>query len=140
MPRRYKKKSRKDKFPFWYAIDFDLTTGQTQQSSITISADADFYCTKLMCSSTDIFTTKITNTGSGREHQNIAINGQSFFGKGWQTQESASEIGIAMSHQGAFVLESPMKFKKNSDIGVTCTDTSSASNTVQLVFFGYKIY
>lgn len=130
-------KVRGEKFAFWYAKDFTLTSGQTQQSSITISADADFYATKTICVSEGTFTCKIQNSGSGRDHQNIAIDGSAMFGKGWEKEATSN---LAMSNDGPFELEIPAKFNKNSDIGITVTDTSSSSNTVQLIFFGYKLY
>lgn len=93
-------------------------------SVLQIQFDADFEWVWIVCSRTGAFTIQLQDGSTGRYFSNSPVNDVNFAGTG----------------QLPFPLVEPYLLARSTSISAAMVDTSNASNTVQLVFRGYKLF
>jgi hypothetical protein len=118
---------------FWYSATVALTALQTLSPQINLNADSDFMALWLVATSTGTFSINFVDNATGRAFTNAGSQGSS------QTPQinNANLFGTA---QLPFPMLPPYVFQRNGSIGLTITDSSNSSNTVQIVFAGKKIF
>lgn len=124
---------------FVYGVNFlALAAGASATNSINIQADSDFVAQKLayradVAAAGQTYSTRviplcaviITDTGSGRQLMNQAINLTDFFGTG----------------ESPFILPQPKVFRANSLISVTVANYDAAQTyNLRLSFIGVKSF
>jgi len=111
---------------YYYSTGDQVITASTSLSkTIKIDSDANFDMIKIMSKSTGVFSLKVTFSDpsyilSQNRIPNVAI------------------CGSYLTEQNRLVL--PMLIKANSVIECDILDTSGSSNTVDIVFEGYKVF
>lgn len=110
--------------PASYAYQVALTADQDlPDQSQLFDGDSWFYWTEIYGSATSTYTIQF-RLPSGRWMSSAKIN-------------NANQVGTA---QFPVFLDPLVKVRPNGRIGINIKDTSSAPNTVELIFGGYKIF
>ena len=111
---------------FVYSVAFAaVAPGLTAPGQIIIQADADFETQKLTFTSDPKCNLLITDTGSGRNLMNKAIDLMCLFGNA----------------QNPFILSVPKIFRANTSISFALTNYSAAETyNLQLSLIGAKLY
>jgi hypothetical protein len=112
--------------PFDYAFPSVVLTSLQQglQSVLAFDFDADFEHIWTVASSTGLYSVSVKDNSTNRQLSNAAINGENYAGT------------AALP----FPLVEPYVWARSGSAIGTFSDRSSAGNTVQLVFRGYKLY
>lgn len=110
--------------PASYAYQVALTADQDlPDQSQLFDGDSWFYWSEIYGSATSTYTIQF-RLPSGRWMSSAKIN-------------NANQVGTA---QFPVFLDPLVKVRPNGRIGINIKDTSSAPNTVELIFGGYKIF
>ena len=110
--------------PASYAYQVTLTADQDlPDQSQLFDGDSWFYWTEIYGSATSTYSIQF-RLPSGRWMSSAKIN-------------NANQVGTA---QFPVFLDPLVKVRPNGRIGINIKDTSSAENTVELIFGGYKIF
>ena len=109
-----------------YIVNQVLTALGLGNPVLTIDAQADFQLVWLTrTASGGTFTSRISDTSTGRQWDNAAVNDLNRFGSAQQP----FPVGL-----------SPVILKAQSSLSIALVDTSGNPNTVQLAFIGYDLY
>jgi hypothetical protein len=111
----------------WFQLVTDkvLTASEgPTQVLVKVDADADFLVRKLVATSTGAFTAKLADAGTNDYWSD-------------QAQDNANLFGTA---QYPLILPKPKLVKAMGSLLVEMTDLSVASNTIQIVAEGIKVY
>lgn len=118
--------------PFEYVFNGVIPASGTLNGAIQIQQDADFEWVWRISTSDQStgtpqapsFTILITDLATGRVLMNLPVDDTNYFG----------------TAQLPFPNLEPYIFARSSSIGLTLVDVSTHTNTVQIVFGGYKLF
>lgn len=112
---------------FYYVANLTHAGNDTQSTTIQIDSDADFQLLDLIGSFTSsLLTIQITEGGAGGlAWQSAPVNINNFLG----SAQLPFPAGLI-----------PQLLPKKRVYAITTIDTSGASNKVQIIFWGYKLY
>lgn len=136
----------KTDIPFWYPFGIDIPAGASNQKSLQISSDADFWCQYICCQYT-------TLTGAAADGGANGISIQ-IIDKGWNVTLFDSLIPVSMfaspgrqrssgvagdpSHQLFFPIELDHVFLNKSNIEIRYANSLAFVNRLDLLFMGRK--
>lgn len=112
---------------FWYVANFAFAGSATLSQSIQIDSDADFQLLMLLADYTSAkVTVNVTEGGSG--------------GLGWMSAPVNIDLfggSAQLPFPGGLI---PQLLPKKRVYNITLVNTSGAANTVQICFWGYKLF